>query len=297
MAGARPLIVLPHFSIVVPTYRRPAILAKCLDAIARLDYPRDRFEAVIVDDGGGQVELPRVPSGMELVLLTQPHAGPAAARNTGAARAHGEYIAFTDDDCRPEPGWLRAVAAKIAEGPDHAIGGCTLNALPDNPYSTATHLLVDYFARWHASHGDSVFFASNNLAVPAELFRSRGGFDTSYPRAAGEDREFCHRWSRSGGGFTYAPDAVVRHEHHLGLQSFWRQHFTYGHGALRFHRTLARAAHRRPARTPPSFYVRLVASPFASRERRPVVLTMLLLLAQVATAAGYWRERLRREPR
>ncbi len=296
MAGARPLIVLPRFSIVVPTYRRPAILAGCLDAIARLDYPRDRFEAVIVDDGGGEVELPRVPSGVELVLLTQPHTGPAAARNTGAARAHGEFIAFTDDDCRPEPGWLRAVAAKIAEAPDHAIGGCTLNALPDNPYSTATHLLVDYFSQWHASHGDRVFFASNNLAVHAELFRSRGGFDTSFPRAAGEDREFCHRWSRAGGRFTYAPNAVVRHEHHLGLRSFWRQHFIYGRGALRFHRALARAAHRRPARTPPSFYLGLVASPLAGRERRRAVLAMLLVLAQVATAAGYWRERLSREP-
>jgi GT2 family glycosyltransferase len=285
--------VLPRFSIVVPTYRRPAILAGCLDAVSRLDYPRDRFEAIVVDDGGGAVELPRACAALDIVLLTQAHAGPAAARNTGAARARGEFLAFTDDDCRPDPGWLRAMAARIVDASDRAIGGRAVNALPENPYSTATQLLVDYFSRWHATHGENAFFASNNLAVPAELFRARGGFDASFRRAAGEDREFCHRWARSGGRFAYAPDAVVRHEHRLGLRSFWRQHFTYGRGALRFRRMLA--AHGRPARTPASFYLGLLASPLTSRERRRLALAMLLLLSQVATAAGYWRERLARE--
>src|SRR5215470_2400148 len=291
--GPRPLIVLPRFSIVVPTYRRAAILAECLDAVARLDYPRDRFEAIVVDDGGGAVELPRACAALDIALLSQAHAGPAAARNTGAARARGEFLAFTDDDCRPEPSWLRAMAARIAEAPDRVIGGRAVNALPENPYSTATQLLVDYVCRWHATHRESAFFASNNLVVPAELFRARGGFDASFPRAAGEDREFCHRWARSGGRFAYAPEAVVRHEHRLDLRSFWRQHFTYGRGALRFHRMLA--AHGLPARTPASFYLGLVASPLTSRERRPLALVMLLLLSQVATAAGYWRERLARE--
>ena len=154
--------------------------------------------------------------------------------------------------------------------------------------------------RAHRLHGSpalsglpALVFASNNLAVPAELFRARGGFDARFLRAAGEDREFCHRWASSGGRFAYAPEAVVRHEHHLGLRSFWRQHFTYGRGALRFHRILA--APGRPARTPASFYLGLLASPLTSRERRPLGLVMLLLLSQVATAAGYWRERLARE--
>ncbi len=285
--------MLPRFSIVVPTYRRPAILAGCLDAVARLDYPRDRFEAIVVDDGGGAVELPRAYADVDIVLLTQAHAGPAVARNTGAARARGEFLAFTDDDCRPDPGWLRAMAARIADAPDRAIGGRAVNALPENPYSTATQLLVDYFARLHATHRESAFFASNNLVVPAELFRARGGFDASFPRAAGEDREFCHRWAGSGGRFAYAPEAVVRHEHHLGLRSFWRQHFTYGRGALRFHRMLA--AHGLMARTPASFYLGLLVSPLTSHERRRLTLAMLLLLSQVATAAGYWRERLARE--
>jgi len=93
---------------------------------------------------------------------------------------------------------------------------------------------------------------------------------------------------------TYAPETVVRHEHHLGLRSFWRQHFTYGRGALRFRRMLA--AQGPPPCTPASFYLGLVTSPLTSRARRPLVLVMLLRLTQVATASGYSRERLAPEP-
>ena len=288
------MTVLPTFSIVVPTYRRPERLAGCLRSLEALDYPRDRFEVIVVDDGGG-LSLPSFQVPIDMVLLTQPHAGPATARNTGAARARGSYLAFTDDDCRPDPAWLRAMAARIAQAPDHAIGGLTINALPDNPFSTASQLLVDFLSAWHFTHGETRFFASNNLVVPAQLFLARDAFDAEFRLAAGEDREFCHRWGRSGGQFTYAPEALVRHEHHLNLWSFCRQHFTYGRGAFHFRRRVARAERGVPVPTPLSFYVKLVASPLRSSERHRLFLALLLSLAQAATVAGYWRERLRRE--
>ena len=288
---------LPTFSVVVPTYRRPEPLAACLRSLDALDYPRDRFEVIVVDDGSGAPPTPgpdALPPALDVHVITQPHAGPATARNTGAARARGDYLAFTDDDCMPEAGWLRALAARAGPGADQAIGGRTVNALSDNSYANATQLLLDYLYEWQAEHGGAGFFASNNLAVPTALFRARGGFDTDFPLAAGEDREFCHRWARSGGRLVYAPDAVVRHRHHLTLASFWRQHVNYGRGALRFHRLRARAEGGRDAGTPLSFYLRLVAYPLGQgRSARPLTLTALLSLAQIATAAGYWRERLR----
>jgi GT2 family glycosyltransferase len=289
------MTVLPTFSIVVPTYRRFERLAVCLRSLETLDYPRDRFEVIVVDDGGN-LPLPSLQAPIDVVLLTQPHAGPATARNTGAARARGTYLAFTDDDCRPDPTWLQAMAARVALTPDHAIGGRTINALPRNPFSTATQLLVDFLYEWHFSHGETVFFASNNLIVPAQLFLARGAFDAEFRLAAGEDREFCHRWGTSGGRFTYAPEALVRHEHYLDVWSFWRQHFTYGRGALHFRRRLTRAEHGMPVPTPLSFYLKLVAYPLRGHQRHRLLLALLLLLAQAATVAGYGRERLRREP-
>jgi glycosyltransferase involved in cell wall biosynthesis len=286
------MTALPTFSVVVPTYRRPTRLADCLHSLEKLDYPHDRFEVVVVDDGSGAPPDPGCVS-VDVRVIAQPHAGPATARNTGAARARGDYLAFTDDDCQPEPDWLREFAAHLEGATDLAVGGRTVNALAENPYASATQLLVDYLSEWTRASGQGAFFASNNLAVPTELFRARGGFDTGFPLAAGEDREFCDRWVRLGGRLSYAPRAMIRHSHHLTLPGYWRQHVNYGRGALRYHRLRAQIAFARPPATPLSFYLRLVACPLTrARGGRRFSLTALLALAQIATAMGYWRERL-----
>ena len=288
------MTVLPTFSVVVPTYRRPERLADCLRSLEKLEYPRDRFEVIVVDDGSGAPPNPGRVS-IDVTVITQAHAGPATARNTGAARARGDHLAFTDDDCQAEPDWLRELAARLDGTPDLAVGGRTVNALADNPYASATQLLVDYLSEWTRASGRSAFFASNNLAVPTEPFRARGGFDTGFPLAAGEDREFCDRWVRLGGRLSYAPRAVIRHGHHLTLPGYWRQHVNYGRGALRYHRRRAQSTPTQRPATPLSFYLRLVASPLTrARGSRRFSLTALLALAQIATVMGYWRERLAR---
>src|SRR5690606_37106150 len=76
---------------------------------------------------------------------------------------------------------------------------------------------------------------------PAEGFARLGGFDTSFPLAAGEDYDFCHRWQHSGGQAVYVPQSVIHHRHAYTLRSFMRQHFGYGRGQLQFRR---RVAHR-----------------------------------------------------
>jgi GT2 family glycosyltransferase len=291
------MTAMPTFSVVVPTYRRPERLADCLRSLEKLDYPRDRFEVIVVDDGSGAPPDPGRMS-IDVTVITQPHAGPATARNTGAARARSDLLAFTDDDCQAEPDWLRELAAGLDGTPDLAVGGRTVNALADNPYASATQLLVDYLSEWTRASGRAAFFPSNNLAVPADLFRARGGFDTGFPLAAGEDREFCDRWVRLGGRLSYAPRAVIRHGHHLTLPGYWRQHVNYGRGALRYHRRQAQITSAQPAATPLSFYLRLVACPLTrARGSRRFSLTALLALAQIATVMGYWKERLARPGR
>ena len=282
----------PFFSIIVPTYARPRQLATCLQSLACLDYPRDRFEVIVVDDGSETSPEAVVASfcgQLDVTLLTQAHAGPAAARNTGAARAKGKFLAFTDDDCAPAPDWLLSLAACFARASDCAIGGRTVNALPDNLYSTASQLLVAYlYSYYNADPDQARFFASNNLAMPPDRFHAIGGFDTTYTRTAAEDRELCDRWLHHGYRMAYAPEALVYHAHALTFYNFWRQHFHYGCGAFRFHQARARRACGRIRLEALSFYLNLLRYPFLQVQGwRAPLLAALLGVSQVANAVGF----------
>jgi GT2 family glycosyltransferase len=110
---------LPEVSVVVPTHDRPAGLADVLDGL-RAQTARGRaLRGVVVDDGSTP---PQAPAAGGLALRTLRHdgaRGPAAARNTGWRAARAALVAFTDDDCVPEPGWLEALLA--AAGGDPAV--------------------------------------------------------------------------------------------------------------------------------------------------------------------------------
>ena len=288
---------LPQFSVVVPTYERPAQLAACVRALSQLDYPRGRFEVLIVDDASARPPRELIESfggALDVKLLEQSkNAGPAAARNLGARRARGEFIAFTDDDCEPERGWLRAFAARFAEAPARIVGGRTVNALADNPYSETSQLIIDVvYAHFNRDARDARFFTSNNFAVHAESFREAGGFDETFRTS--EDREICARWRSRGLGMTYEPDAVVRHSHILTLGSLWRQHFGYGRGALRFHRARAGAGDG-PFKPDSGFYTKLLRAALSQTPRAKAArLTTLLLWTQAANAAGFFYEKFRK---
>ena len=285
-------------AIVIPTHERPAALARCLDGVAALTGAGPDLEVVVVNDGGtppAPALVERLRGRLDLTVVEQVRSGPAAARNAGVARTRAPYVAFLDDDCIPDAGWLAALVARFAGNPDAAVGGRTVNALPQNPFSSASQLLVDHL--YEHGDGDGAgprFLASNNLAFPRRALLDLGGFDVAFPRPAGEDRELCDRWRRRGGRIEFAPEAVVHHAHDLGPATFWRQHFDYGRGACAFRRARAQRDGVTISFERPLFYADLVRAPLR-RERSPraVALAALLALAQLANAAGYAWERTR----
>ena len=283
------------FSIIIPTRDRHDQLAACLDAVAALRYPDARFEVVVVDDGSLTPVEPVIAPWRErlrITLLSQPGAGPALARNCGAAVAQGRFLAFTDDDCRPAPEWLVHFAARLNAAPDSIVGGRTINALEDNVYATASQALVSYlYDYFNRDPRNFWFLASNNLALAAESFRSVRGFDTSYPKAAAEDRDLCDRLRAAGHGMAFVPDAVVRHLHPLSLTTFWSQHFGYGRGARRYWRAHRERSGEGIHVEPLRFYRRMLSWPLRQQHRRHLLkVTALLLLSQVANAAGFFWE-------
>jgi GT2 family glycosyltransferase len=287
----------PFFSIVIPTYHRPQQLAACLQVLTRMEYPRDRFEVIVVDDGGeNSLDIVLAPfrTALCMTLLRQPHGGVARARNLGVENAKGEFLAFTADDCAPEANWLSALSARFAAKPDCAVGGRIINALPGNSYSTASYLLIMYLYEYYNTRADEAgFFTPNNLAIPTERFRAMGGFDASFV-GQGEDRDFCDRWLHSGYRMVYAPEVVVAHAHPLTFQTFCRQHFNYGRGTFQYRKEKAQRANESMALEPVRFYLNLLQYPFTMFQEKKNRLAMLLGISQVSNVLGFFWESTRR---
>ena len=277
-------------SVVIPTHDRPAALDACLAGLAAQTLPSERFEVVVVDDGGS-VELGHVVDrhggSLSISLSRHPHAGPAAARNAGAERARGGQLAFTDDDCVPDPGWLEALVAAVGRSPGCLVGGRTENALA-NPCSEASQSVIGYlYVEGLRRTGELPFVASNNLALERELFDALGGFDESFPEAAAEDRDLSARCRALGGSLVYEPAALVRHAHPLGLGSLLRQYVAYGRGARLLTRSRGRD-HGAPAIGSPGFYGRMLFEPFRRYSPgRAAVVASLVAVTQIGTAIGY----------
>lgn len=198
-AHSRPLL-----SVVIPTRHRLEELAHCLKRLtpgAQTLEPA-RYEVLVTDDGIS-------PTAEALVRECFPWArwqagprrGPAANRNAGARAARGTWLAFTDDDCLPTPGWLAAFAARVdagtavrvLEGPTDSGGvRCgALESVPDNPRGG--------------------YLWSCNLAVERTLFLGSGGFDEEFPTAHLEDVEFRLRLEDGGHRWEFVPAAGMVH--------------------------------------------------------------------------------------
>lgn len=321
-------------SVIVPTHQRPAQLARLLDSLSQQTLGVGRFEVIVVEDGNAGPRPDTAAWAPNVRLFRQQQQGPAAARNAGARHAHADLLAFIDDDCVAAPGWLCALIAAHRQSPDALLGGLTINGVPDNLLSDVAESLRDFVeADTHAADGSadrsadghadrraerasdrgadqsadrgSAFAASNNMAFGRRGFEAIGGFDTSYPLAAGEDRALCRRWCEELGGIVRVPAASVFHHHSHTLASFWRQQCNYGQGAARFFDTdrsddvldTAGSGRAPRLRRPPrelSFYVRLLLHPLFRRDwplSRRLRALPLVLLSQVAIVTGFRRYR------
>ncbi len=227
---------------------------------------------------------------LSLRWIRQDRAGPAAARNRGARSTEAEVLAFTDDDCQPEPDWLTRMLEPLEPRGRVMVGGRTVNALADNPWADASQALVSYLYDYYLRSGrERMFFTSNNLALARSDFLSIGGFDEGFGFAGGEDREFCERWRRSGGEFAYAEAATVNHHHDMSGLGFVRQQFRYGRGA--FLLNARKDDGLVPEVEPGAFYRGMARWPFRAPSKLQATRQFLFFgIAQVANLTGYVAE-------
>ncbi len=284
----------PTYSIIVPTYNRPAQLKDCLSSLCQLDYPHNDYEIIVVDDGGEQDLSPIIMLFSEKVPITltrQENQGPAQARNTGSHSAKGKYLAFIDDDCRADQDWLKKLDLTFKEEGEILIGGATINALRENSCSEASQALISYlYSYYNKDPENSRFFASNNMAISKSLFQAIGEFDVTTLKATAEDREICDRLIFYGYRLVFQKRAKVYHYHDLNLRTLFKQHFNYGKGAYYFRKVRSIRGQARIKVEPLSFYYHLVFFPFRHYDSKRIRISLLMILTQIANILGFFWE-------
>jgi GT2 family glycosyltransferase len=198
----------PHVSVVVPTYHRPELLARCLAALVGQNLDSHDYEIIVADDAASeatrqQVEELGTHGGVVIryVPVTGSH-GPAAARNAGWKAAHGPIIAFTDDDTLPDAGWLAAGLAALDADPElAAVTGRTVVPLPEAP--------TDY--ERNESGLETSEFLTANCFCRRDVLASLGGFDERFRAAWREDSDLHFALLQNGRRIARATAAVVVH--------------------------------------------------------------------------------------
>ncbi|GAB3993889.1 glycosyltransferase [Spirosoma daeguense] len=199
----------PEFSVVIPTYQQPALLLKCLDALGRQRLPRHQFEIIVVDEGNSPEtetavqlftkQIARDGGPIEVRYLSQPERrGVAAARNRGWQAARGHIIAFTDEDCLPEPNWLSSALACFQRGAQ-VVSGQLRVLLPEQPTPldrTATLL-------------KRTEFIAANCFCRKSILQQVGGFEEAFDTSWREDSDLMFKFLRAGVLISKCPEALV----------------------------------------------------------------------------------------
>ncbi len=200
-------------SVVVPTYRRPELLGRCLAALAAQTMAADSYEILVIDDAAcaetrqqveefvGWVERSEAHPTIRYLPVTGRH-GPAAARNIGWRAARAPIIAFTDDDTVPDAGWLAAGAGALERDSELvAVTGQVIVPLPPAP--------TDY--QRNEAGLETAAFVTANCFCRRAILDTLGGFDERFTSAWREDSDLHFRLLEHGFKLRKVPEAIVIH--------------------------------------------------------------------------------------
>ncbi|HKR98456.1 MAG TPA: glycosyltransferase family A protein [Candidatus Dormibacteraeota bacterium] len=199
-------------SVVVPSHERVTRLRWLLNALEEQTLPQSRWELVVVHDSrDGTEELLSThhlvyEAALRKVTLAPGTGTAAVQRNVGWREARAPLIAFTDDDCRPEPDWLERLLAVARSHPGAIVQGTTR---PD-PFEAEIMKWAPRARSIDEPDPPGPHAQTCNILYPRAALEAVGGFDESI-RTAGEDLDLAARVRARGAAYVGAPDAVVYH--------------------------------------------------------------------------------------
>ncbi len=220
--------MLPFVSVVIPALNEERTIRECLASVVELDYPPERREILVVDNGSTD-RTAEIINSFTVRYLQENQRGVASARNTGIRAGRGGIVAFTDADCIVSKGWLREMVQAFDEEGVGGVAGEIVAYPPQTPAEWYAARVRHLSPEKYLARPLLPFAAFANLAFRREVIDRIGLLDEAIPW--GESTDYCTRFfKQTAMELKYAPKAVVFHHHRSTTWGFVKQQWKYGRG-------------------------------------------------------------------
>ena len=212
-----------HISIIVVCFNEEKHLEKSLSGLKNQDYPKDKYEVILIDNGSTDSSVEIAKKYADKVFI-KPELKLGAMRNFGSKNSAGEILAFLDGDSEPEKDWLKIINEISTKFPD-TIHGAQLLIPEQAPWLPKAWFCTNSYGRVEVSE-----LCANNFCIEKKNFEAVGGFDEKI--TTGEDAELFARLRKK---FKVMNDDRMRVIHYgipLKLKTFFFREMWHGLGAL-----------------------------------------------------------------
>lgn len=280
----------PAIGVVVTTKNREGRLASLLETLRRQDLEPAQYEVVVVDNASTDgtaalLERERHAGGLRLrAIFNTVDRGTAASRNAGWRAAEAPLIAFTDDDCELDPGWLSALLGAGDRHPGALLQGRTEPIPRERPS-------LGPFSRTKRVSSLGPYFETCNIAYPRDLLERLEGFDAeAFPGWGGEDTDLGWRALARGADAVFVDSALAYHAvNQLGAIGTLRLALGWSDamGVLARHPGMRRHLHRRLFwKRSHELFLAAALGGLLARRLPPAVLLAIPYLRQLRARAG-----------
>ena len=219
---------MPFVSVIIPVLNGEQTIRECLVSLLRMDFPPERREIVVVDNGSTD-RTAEIVKGFPVRYVREERRGRSHARNKGIEVSRGEILAFTDADCVVTRDWLKELVRSFDEAIVGGVAGEVVAYLPKTVPERYAARIGHLSPKRYLQNPIFPFAMTGNVAFRREVFSEIGLFDPSLP--TGEGGDFFRRFFNGTGlKLQYASRAVVFHRHRTTAWELFKQLWGYGRG-------------------------------------------------------------------
>jgi GT2 family glycosyltransferase len=238
---------LPVVTVIVLNYNGLHHLQACFASLARLEYPADRLELMLVDNAStdGSVDYVQTNYPHSTIIRNASNLGFAPANNRGAREARGQFVVFLNNDMVVEPGFVKGIVEALQTHPQAVCAGAKILNWDGTQFDfagAAAHFIgyayqVDlgkpFDAAKHAEVKPILYACGGAMLIDRQVFLDVGGFDEDY-FIYYEDLDLGWRLWVLGHEVVFAPNAVAKHRHHGTMDGFsnYRKRVLYQRNVL-----------------------------------------------------------------